>query len=97
MKNLSTSAGEPCLHRRRLLLSENNKAHILRNPNIMAAADYFLKIDGIEGESKADKHKDEIDLQSFSWGATQSGSFAAGGRRGSRQSINAGFPFHHAA
>ena len=42
----------------------------------MAAVDYFLKIDGIQGESKADKHKDEIDVQSFSWGATQSGTFA---------------------
>jgi type VI secretion system secreted protein Hcp len=49
----------------------------------MAAADYFLKIDGIEGESKADKHTGEIDLESFSWGATQSGSFAAGGGGGS--------------
>jgi type VI secretion system secreted protein Hcp len=49
----------------------------------MAAADYFLKIDGIEGESKADKHTGEIDLESFSWGATQSGSFATGGGGGS--------------
>jgi type VI secretion system secreted protein Hcp len=48
----------------------------------MAAVDYFLKIDGIQGESKADKHKDEIDVQSFSWGATQSGSFAGGGGGG---------------
>ena len=45
----------------------------------MAAVDYFLKIDGIQGESKADKHKDEIDIESFSWGETQSGTFAAGG------------------
>ena len=49
----------------------------------MAAADYFLKIDGIEGESKADKHTGEIDLESFSWGATHSGSFATGGGGGS--------------
>jgi type VI secretion system secreted protein Hcp len=48
----------------------------------MAAVDYFLKIDGIQGESKADKHKDEIDIQSFSWGATQSGTFAVGGGGG---------------
>ena len=48
----------------------------------MAAVDYFLKIDGIQGESKADKHTDEIDVQSFSWGATQSGSFAGGGGGG---------------
>ena len=48
----------------------------------MAAVDYFLKIDGIQGESKADKHKDEIDIESFSWGETQSGTFAAGGGGG---------------
>jgi type VI secretion system secreted protein Hcp len=48
----------------------------------MAAVDYFLKIDGIEGESKADKHKDEIEIQTFSWGATQSGTSAVGGGGG---------------
>ena len=48
----------------------------------MAAVDYFLKIDGIQGESKADKHKDEIDIESFSWGETQSGTFAVGGGGG---------------
>lgn len=48
----------------------------------MAAVDYFLKLDGIQGESKADKHTDEIDIKSFSWGATQSGTFAAGGGGG---------------
>lgn len=48
----------------------------------MAAVDYFLKIDTIKGESKADKHKDEIDVQSFSWGASQSGTFATGGGGG---------------
>src|SRR4030095_448937 len=48
----------------------------------MAAVDYFLKVDGIQGESKADKHKDEMDIESFSWGATQSGTFAAGGGGG---------------
>ena len=49
----------------------------------MAAVDYFLKIDGIQGESKADKHLDEIDIESFSWGETQSGTFAVGGGGGS--------------
>jgi type VI secretion system secreted protein Hcp len=48
----------------------------------MAAVAYFLKIDGIDGESKALKHKSEIDIESFSWGATQSGTFAAGGGGG---------------
>jgi type VI secretion system secreted protein Hcp len=48
----------------------------------MAQVDYFLKIDGIEGESQDAKHKNEIDLESFSWGATQGGTFAFGGGGG---------------
>jgi len=46
------------------------------------AVDYFLKIDGIEGESQDSKHKNEIDLESWSWGETQSGTHAAGGGGG---------------
>jgi type VI secretion system secreted protein Hcp len=46
------------------------------------AVDYFLKIEGIEGESEDDKHKNEIELSSFSWSELQSGSFAQGGGGG---------------
>jgi len=49
----------------------------------MAAVDYFLKVDGIPGESKDDKHPDEIQLESWSWGETNAGSMAAGGGGGS--------------
>lgn len=48
----------------------------------MAAVDYFLKVDGIEGESQDAKHKAEIDLESWSWGATQTGTNPAGGGAG---------------
>lgn len=48
----------------------------------MAAVDYFLKIDGIEGESMDAKHKGEIDLESWSWGESNAGSHAAGGGGG---------------
>jgi len=34
------------------------------------AIDFFLKIDSIRGESADAKHKGEIDLISFSWGAS---------------------------
>lgn len=44
------------------------------------AVDYFLKIDGIPGESFDAKHKDEIVVLSFSWGASQTGALALGGR-----------------
>jgi len=48
----------------------------------MAAVDYFLKIDGIEGESADHKHKGEIDIDSWSWGEHQSGTHGAGGGGG---------------
>lgn len=50
----------------------------------MAAVDYFLKIDGIQGDSRDAKHKGEIELESFSWGETQQASAAqrAGGGAG---------------
>jgi type VI secretion system secreted protein Hcp len=43
---------------------------------------YFLKIDGIVGESKDVKHKDEIDVESWSWGETYQGSPRTGGGGG---------------
>jgi len=46
------------------------------------AVDYFLKIKGIEGESKDSKHTNEIDVLSFSWGETQTGTHAGGGGGG---------------
>lgn len=48
----------------------------------MAIADYFLKIDGIQGESQDDKHKNEIEVHSFSWGSANQGTFSMGGGGG---------------
>lgn len=48
-------------------------------------ADYFLKLDGIPGESRDSKHKDEIELVSFGWGVTQSGPGGGGGGAGRAQ------------
>ncbi len=47
------------------------------------AFDAFLKIEGIPGESTDDKHKDWIEILSFSWGVSQpsSGSASSGGAR----------------
>lgn len=47
------------------------------------AYDAFLKLDGIKGESADAKHKGEIDIASFSWGAHQAGTSATGGGGGS--------------
>jgi type VI secretion system secreted protein Hcp len=43
------------------------------------AVDYFLKIDGVPGESADAKHKGEIQLESFSWGETNPGGGGMGG------------------
>ena len=46
------------------------------------ASDMFIKIGDIKGESQDDKHKGEIDLASWSWGVSQTGTMAAGGGGG---------------
>lgn len=46
------------------------------------AVDMFLKIDGIRGESNDHKHKDEIDVLSWSWGMSQSGTSHISGGSG---------------
>ena len=48
----------------------------------MAGPEYFLKIEGVEGESPDAKHKGEIDVDSWSWGESQSGSSGSGGGGG---------------
>ena len=46
------------------------------------AVDMFLKLDGIKGESQDHKHKDEIHIESFSWGMNQTGAHGVGGGGG---------------
>ncbi|HZK51733.1 MAG TPA: type VI secretion system tube protein Hcp [Actinomycetota bacterium] len=47
------------------------------------AVDYFLKIDGIPGESQDAKHKDEIEVLSWSWGESAVGQPGPGSGAGS--------------
>jgi len=42
------------------------------------ASDIFAKLGDIKGESLDDKHKDEIEVLSFSWGVTNSGAVSSG-------------------
>jgi type VI secretion system secreted protein Hcp len=51
------------------------------------AVDAILKISGIAGESKIDSHEDEIDIYSWSWGMSQSGTFHTG-RGGAAGRVN---------
>jgi type VI secretion system secreted protein Hcp len=48
----------------------------------MSAVDYFLKVDGIDGESKDSVHAGEIDIQSWSWGEANAGTSGIGGGAG---------------
>ena len=46
------------------------------------AVDMFLKINGVDGESKDKSHPMEIDVLAWSWGASNSGSAHVGGGAG---------------
>jgi type VI protein secretion system component Hcp len=46
------------------------------------AFDTFCKLTDVVGEAKDASHKGEIDVLSWSWGATQPGSFHRGGGGG---------------
>ncbi|WP_144817978.1 MULTISPECIES: type VI secretion system tube protein Hcp [Enterobacteriaceae] len=46
------------------------------------STDLFLKIDGITGESQDSNHKGWINIESFTWGASQPGSMSVGGGGG---------------
>lgn len=46
------------------------------------ATDYLLEIEGIKGESQDDKHKEKIEIHSFSWGVTNSSNVGTGGGGG---------------
>lgn len=46
------------------------------------ASDMFIKIDGIKGESNVDGHEGDIDVLSWSWGVSNSGSAHMGSGQG---------------
>jgi type VI secretion system secreted protein Hcp len=59
------------------------------------ASDIFAKIGDIKGESLDDKHKDEIEVLSFSWGVTNGGTMAAGGGGGEGKAAFHDLSFTH--
>lgn len=46
------------------------------------SSDYLLELDGIKGESLDEKHKDKIEIDSFSWGVSNAGNMGRGGGGG---------------
>lgn len=48
---------------------------------------WFLRLDGIAGDSTDDRHEDEIEVQSWSIGVSRSGSTTAGGSGAGRSDL----------
>src|SRR4249920_2204680 len=59
------------------------------------ATDIFAKIGDIKGESMDSKHKDAIEVLSWSWGVQQSGTMAHGGGGGEGKASFNDFNFTH--
>jgi type VI secretion system secreted protein Hcp len=57
--------------------------------------DIFLKLGDIKGESLDSKHKDEIEVLSFSWGISNSGSMAFGSGGGEGKASFGDLSFTH--
>ncbi len=59
------------------------------------ASDIFAKLGDIKGESLDAKHKNEIEVLSWSWGVTQSGTMAHGSGGGEGKASFHDFSFNH--
>ena len=59
------------------------------------AADIFAKIGDIKGESLDSKHKSEVEVLSWSWGVTNSGTIGRGSGGGSGKATFHDFNFTH--
>jgi type VI secretion system secreted protein Hcp len=59
------------------------------------AFDAFLKLEGVDGESKDDSHGGEIDVLSYHWGVSQSGTGGKGGGAGAGKAQVSDFSFVH--
>lgn len=64
-----------------LAFSQNNRVAGPKKPQA-AAVDYFLKLDGIDGESTDAKCRGCIDIESFSWGTANPSTTGAHGTGG---------------
>ena len=73
----------------RILLSDRRRSCTLVN----VAERWFLKLDGIAGESTSDTHKSEIDIDSWSWGLSNTGTTSGGGGGGAGKASFQDFHF----
>ena len=59
------------------------------------AMSIFARIGSIKGESRDARHKDEVDVLSWSWGVSQSGAAGHGGGAGASKASFHDFSFTH--
>lgn len=59
------------------------------------AGSIFARIGRIKGESQDDKHRDEIEVSSWAWGVSQSGTLAQGAGGGTGKASFQDFNFTH--
>ena len=53
----------------------------------MASSDFYLKVKGVEGETKAKGHEKEIEISSWSWGVSNSSSSQTGSGAGKGKAV----------
>ena len=51
-------------------------------PAFAGSTDYLLELGGVDGQTSDDKHKNQIEILSYSWGATQTSYGTGGGGMG---------------
>ena len=70
------------MYRTRSILAASAAAFAFAAPPAAAATDFLLKIDGVDGESVMKGFEKQIEIESFSWGVTQTSTGAGGARAG---------------
>ncbi len=69
--------------------------HAIKGNNMASLQDFFIKIDGIPGESKDAKHAGQIDVLSWGYGVSQSSTSHTGGGSGTGKANFSELCFSH--
>jgi len=72
---------------------ERRRGHIAADGTGPRSNDYFLKLDGIQGGSTDARHRDQIDLLSFSWSIKATAAGGGGAGSGTGKAVPGDFTF----
>jgi type VI secretion system secreted protein Hcp len=92
---LGVPAGLTGLEARLSVFGDIRQRNAAQDRSFTVAPDIFAKIGDIKGESLDKKYKDEIELLSWSWAVTQTGSVAHGAGAGAGKATFHDFNFTH--